>query len=82
MTIRNLTEEIHMTPTNPSARFYVIAFLIFAMLVWIIWRYARLIKCSWCKAPYSVFARSCGDLCWSCAGVFDRASVRYLRRSQ
>jgi hypothetical protein len=58
----------------------VIAFLIVALFISIIWRYARLIKCHLCKAPYAVFARSSGDLCWSCAGVFDKNVARAARR--
>jgi hypothetical protein len=69
-----------MITSPPSVRFYVIAFLIIALFLWIVVRYARLLKCHLCKAPYAVFARSCGDLCWSCAGVFDKNVARAARR--
>lgn len=69
-----------MNHDMPSARFYAIAILIVAMTVWILLRYARLIKCSWCREPYGIFQTNAGDLCWSCAGVYDRAHLKAQRR--
>lgn len=69
-----------MTHDMPSARFFVVAILIVALTVWILVRYARLIKCSWCREPYGIFQTNAGELCWSCSGVYDHARRKAQRR--
>ena len=69
-----------MTPEMPNARFIAIAILIVAMTAWILLRYARMLRCSWCREPYGIFQTNAGDLCWSCAGVYDHAHRKAQRR--
>jgi hypothetical protein len=66
--------------TSPNARFYVIAILIVLGIIWILASYARLILCAWRREPWAVYPRAAGDLCRSCAGVFDTQVQRVGRR--
>lgn len=68
-----------MTDT-PSLRFYALAILIVLAFIWIIVTYARLIACSWCREPFAIYPRASGDLCRSCARVFDHQRERVGRR--
>ena len=63
-----------------TARFYLIAALVVLLCVWIFDRYAQLLKCSWCREPYGIFRTNAGELCWSCAGVYDHAHQKAQRR--
>lgn len=69
-----------MTHDMPSALFYLITALVVLLCVWILDRYAQLLKCSWCREPYGIFQTSAGDLCWSCSGVYDHARRKAQRR--
>lgn len=74
-----------MTPDEPSARFYVRAILIvlafLVILTPVVISYCRLIFCAWCREPWAIHHRTAGDLCRSCADVFDthRAKIGHKR---
>jgi hypothetical protein len=65
---------------TPNARFIAIATLIVLATIWILASYARLILCAWCRSPWAIYPRAAGDLCRSCAGVFDTQVQRVGRR--
>ena len=66
--------------TSPNSRFIAIAILIVLATIWILVRYARLIHCAWCHAPFAVYPRAPGDLCRSCSNVFDTQTHRAGRK--
>lgn len=65
--------------TNDT-RFIVIAIMIVFALICILTpiliAYCRLIPCAWCREPWAIHRRAVGDLCRSCADVFDHHRVK------
>lgn len=69
---------------TPNARFIAIATLIVLGVITaftpLVIAYCRQIPCYWCHEPWAVYPRAAGDLCRSCAGVFDTQVARVGRR--
>lgn len=52
----------------------VVAFLL--ILTPLVIACCRVIPCAWCHEPWAIHNRAAGDLCRSCAGVFDAHRVK------
>ena len=63
-----------------NTRLIVKCVLIAILTAIVLLRYARMLRCSWCRDPYGIFQTNAGDLCWSCAGVYDRAHQKAQRK--
>jgi hypothetical protein len=68
-----------MTPIEPGFAFSAAVVVLLTVLIFV--SYARLLPCNWCRSPFGVHSRAAGDLCRSCATVFDkhRAKIGYKR---
>jgi hypothetical protein len=62
-----------MNNDMPNARFYVTAALIVLGTAWVLISYARAIRCTWCRHPYAIWPRECGELCRSCSRIYERS---------
>jgi hypothetical protein len=60
-----------MNHSMPNVQFLVTAALIILATAWVLISYARAIHCAWCRHPYAIWPRECGDLCRSCSRIYD-----------
>lgn len=65
-----------------STRFLITLAVIVVACASVFVAFARTIPCAWCHEPWGVHERLAGDLCRSCAKVFDRRRLQIgYRRS-
>ena len=79
-----MNSSARVSQQNPTStedlNMYTLAILLIIGLVvaftTILITYCRLIPCAWCREPWAVHHRAAGDLCRSCAAVFDLHRIK------